>query len=348
MKFRIEFNRFLKNNYKQFLAITLVLLLVSVAGLFGLEYFVGDPVSSENETEEDTELYTHQFDFFIENPDGSNFNNPSIIFEEIIYSEIYEDIEENHNLELSNETELEQLAAERNANSNNPQEEQIDREDIEYYFRVKRDSSSGRYTFVSVQNSVEDSLIVANDFYDIIANDNLESLSNKHVYLFNEPYFVENDDSIDGVRTSSNQYLTSRNIILVVIGSLAIALIVVVLKEFFSKTINYYFSYDADKFKYFTLIDDNLNNLNSISTIINDQSHALVLKDGDQVSVPEYLTNFQISNDLSNLNQLSGFDEIVVLIHPFETRKQWYKNQLSILNWQEKLVKVIQLNDIEG
>lgn len=340
MRFYIEIKRFIKNNYKQFLVIVFGVLFLLVITLFGLEYFSNNVIEDDVDSSIQTEVFTYQFDFFIENIDGTNFNNPSILKESIILTSTLDEVEEDTGAELSNKAQLEDLVKSSNDELN------IDSSDIEYYFDISRDSNSGRYSFLVSQTSPDDSLDAINIFFDLISNQELEVLENKDVTVLSTPYLIEEDSTID-IAGSDNSYLTIRYILLSIFASLIIASLVVICKEYFSNTINYYFSYDADKFEYFSLIDRELINTESISSLLKKNKTSLLVKDNEKI-LSEELQFIDAVDDLDQINNLESIDEIIILVHPFKTRRKWFKKQLSILRWHNICVRVIQLNDIEG
>lgn len=317
MEFKIELQRFIKNNLKRFFIITGVLFVILSAALFGLDWLksANSPDSGESDIE-----YIHQFDLFIENSDDSMFSNPSIIRENIVLSGLHEQIEDELNIPLTVEDE--------------------ETAETEFKYHLHRDSNSGRYTFIVNLDNMEDSELLANRFYDAFDNNEISVIDDKDITLFSEPYFVDEENGEESY-LEQESYFNVKNLIVFAVFSAIIAVGYIILKDLFSKTINYYFSYDADKVNQFILIDKQLNNFNDIDVIKDSATNTLYLSDNSSESLAGIETK---SLDQTDGQLIKTFDDVVIFVVPFETRKKWYRKQKEIIEWFDKPVKVIQVN----
>lgn len=342
MELKIELKRFLKNNIKTFI-VTTIALFAAVIGLLVLFEFLFTDSSTENEENHPLgeEIYTTQFEFYIENPDGSLFSNPSIIEENIILSEVYEEVENSEDVELVI-TEDEQLETDANGSD---EEEQEEVEDI-YLFDILRDSNSGRYTFVVFQDNLNDSRDAASAFYDLIDDNEIGVLENKNTVMFTEPYLLEEDEDESAFNDTSGsyQYFSINYIVVGLALSLFVSGAFIILKDLTSKTINYYFSYDADKYEHFVLIDKELKNRKYLESLTHSNQSQLFLSN-NTVNEIGNLQDVETHNELITVSDINQYDEIVIFVIPFKTTKLWYKKQKEFLGWYNKPIKIIQVND---
>lgn len=332
MELKIELIRFIKNNIKRFLKISALIFLLILGVLLAFEFLFNNTDNEKDTNDLGEEVYTSQFDFYVENQDGSLFSNPAIIKENIILSELPQKIEKNTNADLIIENEI-------------PEDGDIDEAELEeeiYLFDLLRDSNSGRYTFVVFQDNLANSNASIEEFYSVFENQELDILENKNIFMFNEPYLLEDEEK--EVSNSQFRYLSFKYIIVGLLLSLFMGIALTILKDVLSKTINYYFSYDADKQEQFVLIDKELNNKQYLETLTSLDQKQLFLSD-KSITRDKAIDSIVLHDDLANFKDVNRFDEIIIFVFPFETTKLWYKKQKELLSWYNKPVKIIQVND---
>ena len=156
-----------------------------------------------------------------------------------------------------------------------------------------------------------------------------------------EEKILENTRGINGMK-----YLTTKYILLMIIVSISLSIVFTIIKEWLSPTLNYVFSYDADKHEQLIVlskqeIEENPDNFQSL--LLQDD-HTLWLAERDPIILAnDTLTTVSkvTPNDIQNMSKA------IIVIEPFYTKKQWYKEQLQLCKWHQLPMSILQLNDLK-
>lgn len=360
----IEIKRFLHDNKNNIIKISLLFSLLFAGAMFLLR---SDAEESSIETEEAVQISPEDllnesqpayFQLFIQDEDGQSFSNNSIISQYFKLTSVTEQVLNDTGIDLE---EIEE----------NLLEEMIESVEL---IQVTRNDHSNLITASFNLGDQNQNIILANYFYDLIVDGQVEFLNDKTIYVFSEPQIAQivdtseaGDGTADENSLSGNQML---QVLIAVVRNLLIGLIlggvfaigIFLLRNIYGKKLNYSFSYDVEDDTNFVLYDQELDNQNEVLQFVavpmnknklivseeklNGFSRQLV-SDNQNIS---FERNENIITRLTELQTLSEVDlrmdisEIVLVIQPGVTTRKWYKTQQKYTSIYKLPTKIIQLN----
>lgn len=358
----IEIKRFL-SDYKKIILIGTVI----IAALFTVVFsFLETKKVDDSQTDElfaedfINDIQPAYYQVFIEYEDGIEFGNSSIIEEYFTLDSVQENVKKELNIDLKaiKKELIEELAL--------PVAEELK------LITVTRGNSSYLWTATFNVGNEKDNLKLAQYYFDLLLSDEIALLNDKKVYVFEEPRLLEDMTTKEaaaelaedkkGSRTSFTMSYVRNGIIGLVLGSVAM-IGILLLKVIYGKKLEYAFGYEiADDYK-FVLYDQKLNNLALVHQLIAHPAgeNKLILSEisltphlKDLLSKTNFLTFAKESNEMTKLTELHSFaeiepqtvlSEVVIVVLPGLTTRQWYNEQLQFVEMNEITAKVIQLND---
>ncbi|WP_080146736.1 hypothetical protein [Marinilactibacillus piezotolerans] len=344
---RIEIMRFLKQNIKTILLGALLLGII-----FSLGSILLDRGNPESEIENDSELIEGDgrpafFNFYVENPDGSIYTNTSIIEQYLLMDETLEDVSQATNTNLyelfQKELEIEYQRT--------PEDRGV--------LGVTMNPYSYRISLVANTGNEQDNLNIVQYFYEQMQNQEIDFLTTKDVYYFEEPAIQELDENIELDENSASD-AASLNIVDIlirfVIGSVLGVLLVTgitVLMSLFSKKLKYSFTYSWDEKDVFFLNDPKLNNNDELVQFINfpKGNNKLVVSNEPLESRIKSSLSTQneegqtlVTSSVTEAHSLEEISEIILIVNSNKTDRKWYKKQRRSLEMIPLPTKVVQIN----
>lgn len=325
MDFINEVVRFIKNNIKKMivwslgLSVILIGMLVagSLLGKNGRDYKSKDDQAV-------SEYYEQQFSFLVEDSQGDVVNNPELIEEELKLTGLVKEIEASYDVTLVPEL-----------------------VDADQNITITSNDSGLHQLTISLPDQ-QKSNEIAHLFRDLVVGKKLKVLEDRKVSLIgdvrllqDEEKILENTRGINGMK-----YLTTKYILLMIIVSISLSIVFIIIKEWLSPTLNYVFSYDTDKHEQLIVlskqeIEENPDNFQSL-LLQDDNTLWLAERDPIILANDTLATVSKVTpNDIQNLSKA------VIVIEPFYTKKQWYKEQLQLCKWHQLPMSILQLNDLK-
>src|SRR5699024_10378070 len=329
----IEIKRFLKKYYK-------IILLSSI--LFSV-FFIGilfitkkDTTIDEDSLDEDNiEIFggnskPSYFRFYVEQPDGYTYTNGATVDELFNLDEMYELASERTGIDLFS------LKEEIHSQLN-------ESEEVLKPVNVKIDTSSNILTAFFITGNDTDNLKIASFYYNYLFNEGFEILDNNLLYSLEEPQLsepriaeeekLENDSK--PIKNISIKEIVKDGAFGFVLGCrLSIGFVVV--KELFSKKLNYSFTYNTGNPDYFVLYDSKITTVEFIHQFISlpfKNKKIFVTLNISNNTIKELISG---SNDLENqcekYHSLSDIpvskeiDEIIIFVLSNDTSRKWYNN----------------------
>lgn len=358
----IEIKRFL-NDYKKIILIgAIIIAAIFTVGVSWLE-------NREDDSTEINELFTEEFindvqpayyQVFIEYEDGVEFGNSSIIEEYFTLDSVIEDVNEELNIDLK--------AIKKEVN-----EELATNTDTEIkLINVTRDNSSYLWTATFNVGDEEENLKLARYYFDLLLSDEIALLNDKQLYVFEEPRMLEDvmtEEEINRLEEEQQVNKTSpiesyaRNAIIGLILGLVAMIGILLLKIIYGKKLEYSFGYDVVEEDKFVLYDQVMGNLDLMHQFIANPAGdnklilsevALTADHKNLLSKASFLTFAAGNKPVTKLTELHSFGEIdpqtvlteiIILVLPGKTTRQWYNQQLQFAEINDLTAKVIQLND---
>lgn len=339
----VEIKRFLKDYFK----------VISIGALLIAIIFVGVTTFQKTRIDEDgagiaemtDEPMPGYYTAFLEFEDGTEFENASIVEEYFKLDSVKEDLHKVTAVNIKQIEELQEL--------NDSEEDDEDEEEEQEIIEVNRNSKSNLWTFTFNVGNETDNLAIANYYYDLLLGDQMPFLSDKKIYIFEEPGILEMDQEDEElIDTQDNQPQYIKNIVIGYIYGIAFMIVLLVLKVLFGKKLEYVFGYEGERDYKFALYDPSLENEALIQQFV-----AFPRKD-KKVVLSERNLSLQEKSVISNENQTSLVNvdslvdmstddivsEVILVVQPQETTRRWYKEQLKLAELQNARIKVIQLN----
>lgn len=351
----IEIKRFFKKYIKNILLVSLLL-----TAVFSTIYVLtADDPAEENEEQSgaisDPDLYegNAHFKFYVEDENQQAFTNTVLLNQYIRTEENLATISQDTNTDLLEEYEDQKYSL------------QLSPTDTIPVIEIRKDSQSQLMTLYVRLENPEDNLKIANYLFDEIANKNISVLENKEIYLFLEPEVFE-----ESINTKRNQgILSNLNIvemilipIVLLILSIILVTVIHVIRETFSRKLNFSFSYTTDEATSFNLYSSKLDNKYEISKFLSapgftekliiTQNNLPELKNiNENVTLNEAqnmleidTTNFYIANELENTEIMQQISEIILIVECEETDRSWFNEQKKVASLYDKPIKVLQIN----
>ena len=325
MDFINEVVRFIKNNIKKMIVLSLglfvILIGVLVAGsLLGKN---GHDYKSKDD-QAISEYYEQQFSFLVEDSQGDVVNNPELIEEELKLTGLVKEIEASYDVTLVPEL-----------------------VDADQNITITSNDSGLHQLTISLPDQ-QKSNEIAHLFRDLVVGKKLKVLEDRKVSLIgdvrllqDEEKILENTRGINGMK-----YLTTKYILLMIIVSISLSIVFIIIKEWLSPTLNYVFSYDADKHEQLIVlskqeIEENPDNFQSL--LLQDDNTLWLAERDPIILANDTLTTVSkvTPNDIQNMSKA------IIVIEPFYTKKQWYKEQLQLCKWHQLPMSILQLNDLK-
>lgn len=354
-KFLLEIKDFIKNNLKFILVGTLILTILYGAFTFydnTRNSEVTEELEEEQLAEDFEELYSDgaYFNFFVENPDGSVFNNTSIIEQYILMEDSLIEASRETGIDIYELFQEERESAFQRTSDNRG------------VLGVSRNQYSNRLSLIVQTPNQEDNLVLAEYYHELFTNDLVPVLSTKEVYIFETPRELDSVlvseevmEKVDNIRTLTIVDLIQNTLLSFVFGLILFSIIAFV-KELFSKKITYSFSYFRDEADQFEIKDKRLNNEDEITHMLSVpkalERVVLSEKNVSSYADKEIFENLRINADsIQACNNLAGFtsssktQEFVLLIVSGKTSRSWYRKQRKFMNSYNVPVKILQINE---
>ena len=360
----IEIKRFLDDNKINIIKFSILFAILFAGIMFLLK---SDTEESKIETEEDVQISPEEFlnesqpayfQMFIQEQDGRSFSNNSIISQYFKLSSVKKNVLEDTGIDLEKIEEdlLDEIA------------ESMD------LIQVTRNDHSNLITASFNLGNQRQNVILANYYFDLIIDGELEFLNNKTIHVFSNPQIAKLVDASESDERITEDVLVSGNRVLQIIYSLTRNLIIglilgavfssgiFLLINLYSKKINYSFSYDIDDDTDFVLYDWELNNENEVLQFVAVpmKRNKLIVSERELDTFSKKLVadnkNISFENSdkhktlLTELRTLSEVDlqmnisEIVLVIQPGVTTRKWYKTQQKYTSIYKFPTKVVQIN----
>lgn len=361
----IEIKRFLEDNKINIIKFSILFAILFAGIMFLLK---SDTEESKIETEEDVQISPEEFlnesqpayfQMFIQEQDGRSFSNNSIISQYFKLTRVTEEVLNDTGIDLKEieESLLNELT-----------------ESVEL-IQVTRNDHSNLITASFNLGNQRQNVILANYYYNMIIDGELEFLNDKIIHVFSAPQIAKlidtsesDDESIDANTDIGNQItqialVTVRNLIIGFVLGIVIILGVYLLKNMYSKKLSYSFSYEVNENNEFLLYDKEIDNKEEVKQFVAMplENNKLVVSEQELSSFSKkllsdnHLTSFSINDEykstllqlrsLSEVDLSIDFSEVVIIIQSRITTRKWYKNQIKYAEIYKVPIKVIQINE---
>lgn len=323
MDFINEVVRFIKNNIKKMivwsLGLSVILIGVLVAGsLLGKN---GRDYKSKDD-QAVSEYYEQQFSFLVEDSQGDVVNNPELIEEELKLTGLVKEIEASYDVTLVPEL-----------------------VDADQNITITSNDSGLHQLTISLPDQ-QKSNEIAHLFRDLVVGKKLKVLEDRKVSLIgdvrllqDEEKILENTRGINGMK-----YLTTKYVLAMIVVAISLAIVVIIIQEWLSPTLNYIFSYDADKYNHYIILNKSemTKNPEYVQEILSKDDQSVIWLSEQNNTL---LMNKSTESFISTKKSLNDLSEVVIIIESFQTTKEWYKHQIAMCRWYRLDINIIQLND---
>lgn len=358
----IEIKRFLKD-HKKFIAIgsIIISILFTAAMLFLDMNKEGVTQDSQedfefSQAEVMNEAQPAYFQFYLETQDGIAYGNSAIFNQYFNLKSTKEKAQQTTNVDIETVEEeiyLKELSKEISI------------------INVTRNDSSYLFTASFNLGNERNNLKLAKYYFDLLVKDEMGILEDKNIYIFAEPVISKiNQEELDSNQLTEGENKLNQNNLMnhvknIIIGLiLGIVLIIglALMKVIYGKTLNYSFGYEVEEDNKFILSDDNLGNEDLVvqfvavpfetgKVILSEQSLDLTIK--ERLTRNKILTFDKNQTDhvvLNEMTSLAGIDknttisELIIIISPGLTTREWYKKQMKFANINKLPTKIVQMN----
>lgn len=341
----IELLDFLKSNTKLIIIATSIIAIIYTTAIFLLN--LGDPTLEETEVDNIEESGAY-FNFFVENLDGTTFTNTALLEQYILMDEVLEEVENATNTNIKQQYQSELLSDFRRTSDNRG------------VLGVTRNSYSNRLSLIVQTEDESDNLAIADYFYEMLQNKDIHFLENKNIYFFEGPEIKEDlvtEEVTEVDDDSSFDYLSLlANFITGLVFGFVLSSGIILIKTFFSNSLNYSFSYFRDETDKFLFVDKRLDNRDEIKHFITVPSvNERIILSEDNLSKYNFKSNnlefdrnantVKYKNSVENMALSTGTSEIVMIIVSGQTTRNWYKKQRHFLSSYDLPIKLIQINE---
>lgn len=291
------------------------------------------------------------FQFYIVQPNGNNFTNFPVINDIFNLESVMDRVLEDTGIDIEKiEERAEEELAEELAEANPDEEAEFN------VVEVSMDDSSRVMTAVFDTGNKESNLALADYYYNFLFNEQLDILSENELYTITEPKLVEfpDDTELDEegqeVKQQTSFSLTSFiiNGIAGVIFSFLLLIVVFLIKELFSKKLNFAFTYDRGEDTSFLIYDSSDRSselLNYFVGVMHPQDKVILSEDA---SVSKDNFDLNMINDyqtMLNVDDISKIEEIIILVRANTTSRDWYEEQIELSKMKNIPLKIIQINN---
>ena len=333
-----ELKRLMKENKKAYIGImlALVLLLSGIILLPTLLNTFGNLKDSE-EVSKQSHINPAIFEMYIEYDTGSSFTNTILLEQAMKKNEFIEGAEKTTGIEISDlldyETEIDYPKSAKDRG----------------VLGASRDEASNIWVFSANIGSQEENLAVINYFYNLFVNNEVELLQNKSRYIISEPRILTDEELLSPttpVEQEGNNQLSIKNIlfsvILAVLGAAALSFIILIIKSFTTKKIQYAFNYSWSEQDLFMLNSkDNQISFNQMFKISSNRGQVYLAQEPESINIP----HAEIVDSITKYNVQGSLSEIIILVQPNVTDKKWYSQQRELLKVFPLPLKIVQMND---
>ncbi|MBT2731094.1 hypothetical protein [Carnobacterium sp. ISL-102] len=333
-----ESKRFLLENKKRILLFTI--LGAVVFALFTVVNLITDNSDSSSEDTQTEEISNiAEFVIYIEKNDDTHFNNNVLLEEALFSDEAVKIVEKETGAEITDLlTEQEEI-------------EFVPTAEDRGVIGIVRDLSNETMKFQFKVGTESENLKVANYYFDMIMNNEVELLSDKKIFVLNSPEIKDLTQADVTLIEESNNVISPLLLVVQLVVSLFAGLIlgvlVSILYHVFNKKINYAFNYNINEKDIFIMERESQDKF--IYDIVNPKSE-------DKIMVIEQALPNELVNKLSeqsqkimttsNLLEISSkvnAPEIIIVIVENTTTKFWYNTQREYLKKFDSAVKIIQV-----
>jgi len=278
------------------------------------------------------------FRLFIENPDYNSFGRSNLLLEALINEDTLELATKN----LDNKINI------------NP----------EYMIHVQQNTENMLHTFVFTTGNKLESKELAESYFQLITNKELEILKDRRIYIFDSPTLInikdKKNEELDIAPPKPNIYRALASILITLgisfVFGVFFGVFIAFVKEKFNNKIGYLFNYGLSSNSRILNVDNNekINNEQLKYALVEPSlSKSIILYEPTQKNsnminkIKENKMNtdieFTFVTNILEVNPRIDFDEIVLLISIGSTSRKWYNNQLEYLNNNKLSKKIIRL-----
>lgn len=293
------------------------------------------------------------FQFYIVQPNGNIFTNFSVINKVFNSESVTDRVVDTTGINVER---IEEIVKDRLEDEGVPPEELDEYSVVE----VTIDDSSKILTAVFDSGNKNNNLALANFYYEFLFNERLDILSENSLYSIAEPTLIElsEDLEIDTEEQSPTQQTNSFslinfiiNFIIGIIFSLLLLTVIFLIKELFSKKINFAFTYDRGKQEDFLIYDNSISSSDLVNYFIETpySKGQIILSEyklNENIVSNEHLNLNTINNYQSMLNveKISNIKEIIIVVIIDKTSRNWFEKQLELTKMKNIPTKIVQIN----
>lgn len=334
-----ELKRLVRNNKKRmsilFIIFTLVLLFLQMLPVilnnFGTNSDASDKTAQENKGNPAI------FEVYIEYDSGSTFTNTLLLEEAMKSSDNIAEVEAITGVAVSS-----QLAQE---------------EEMKYpktardrgVLGAARDDASNIWAFNARIGTEKENLAAMDYFYDLIMNDGIPLLDNKHTYSMSQPRILTDEELLSPnsqiEQDTSGEFSLKSFVMAVVIsifGAMVLAVLYVLVKSFMGDKIAYAFNYSWGEQDVFILASEQeIDELKTISKLPQGTQKIYLAQEPDKLKLDK---DMAIQTSLVGTSVQAPVDEVILYVQPGVTSKNWYNQQRELLKVYQRPLKIIQVN----
>lgn len=355
----LEIKRFIKKYFKIVIigAVTIAVLLTMAS------FFMSNDIQEEvePEVEESPIIFGNDsriayFRFYIEQPDGSTFNNSSTVHQLFNLNTVRDEVFETTGINVKRI------------------EKEVREEGVHIDFspvRVTVDPNSSIFTALFETGKNRNNLNVADFYFDKLINKEFNVLEKKIIYPIVEPQLVEEPEieikeGIDASETVNKAIIVDlviNTVIWFILGGV-LAIGLALLKELYGKKLNFAFGYDNGEEDDLIVFDRILNNQDLINHFIASpfKNKKLIISERP---IGDYIKNKIICNkniltfdgkdsdnkvyldekaSILEMDVHSKYEEVILLVETNVTSRKWYNEQLKLSELHALDVKTVQIN----
>lgn len=330
-----ELKRLLKSNKKQYMSF-FIGVFVLLAGILLLPSLLTDNMENTNHKNNSKHPKENPavFELYIEYDTGNTFTNTLLLEQAMKTDELIQNAEEQTGVEISELLDYEE------------QTDYLKTAKDRGVLGASRDSDSNIWIFSSAVGTEKENLAVINYYYELIENNEIELLENKYLYMMSKPRILSDEDLSSPttlVEQSASQGFTLKNIlnsvVLSFVGALVISFVLLIIKTFFTKKIQYAFNYSWSEEDIFTISTET--NRKTVQQMLNHRHYDKVL----YLSQEPKLLPFDELEAVDTLAKAESIEEVVLFVQPQITDKQWYNQQKELLKLFRLPIKIVQINN---
>ncbi|WP_062532934.1 hypothetical protein [Jeotgalibaca dankookensis] len=334
-----ELKRLVKNNKKRmsilFIIFTLVLLFLQMLPVILTNF--GTDGDASNKTAQENKENPAIFEVYIEYDSGSTFTNTLLLEQAMKSAENITEVEAITGVDISSQLEQE--------------------EEMKYpktardrgVLGAARDDTSNIWAFNARIGTEKENLAAMTYFYDLVMNDGIPLLDNKHTYSMSQPRILTDEELLSPnsqiEQDTSGEFSLKGLVMALVIsifGATVLAALYILVKSFIGDKIAYAFNYSWGEQDVFILASEQeANELKIISQLPQGTQKIYLAQEPDKLRLNADLI---IQTSLVRTSVQAPVDEVIVYIQPGITDKNWYNQQRELLKAYQQPLKIIQVN----